>query len=134
VLGVKDVIVCGHSHCGAMKGLHAPESLTGLPAVASWLEHAETTRRIVRENYADEAGDELLTTTIKENVLVQLDNLRTHPSIAARLGRGDVHLHGWVYEIETGKVYAYDVKERAFRPLAPGHQPGARPACSMADL
>src|SRR5215469_7034592 len=50
-LGVKDVIICGHSHCGAMKGLLEPETIAPLPAVASWLSHAETTRRILRDNY-----------------------------------------------------------------------------------
>ena len=82
-LGVKDIIVCGHSHCGAMKGLLHPEALAEMPAVASWLGHAEATRRIMRENYADLQEGELLTATIKENTLVPLENLRTHPAVAA---------------------------------------------------
>ena len=126
-LGVHDIIVCGHSHCGAMAGLLHPEKLTDLPAVSSWLEHAEATRRIVRENYADLPEEELITAAIKENVLVQLDNLRTLPSVAARLGRGELKLHAWVYEFETGMVYAYDVADRAFHPLAPERQPTQRP-------
>src|SRR5688500_16986126 len=74
-LGVKDVIVCGHSHCGAMKALLNPDEVASLPAVSSWLTHAETTRRIVRENYNDLDKDRLVTATVEENVLVQIENL-----------------------------------------------------------
>src|SRR5687767_9972778 len=79
VLNVKDIIVCGHSHCGAMKALLHPEKVTHLPSVASWLSHAETTRRIMLENYAHLEGDELLTATVEENVLVQIEHLETLP-------------------------------------------------------
>jgi carbonic anhydrase len=117
-LGVKDVIICGHSHCGAVKALLHPELLTALPAFASWLSHAETTRRIIRENYSDLNGDSLLTAAIEENVLVQLEHLRTLPAVAARLVRGDLHLHAWVYKIETGDVFAYDVGSGQFVAVA----------------
>lgn len=107
-LGVKDIIVCGHSHCGAMKALLHPEDVEDLPAVASWLSHAETTRRIIKENYTDLGDKARLTAAIEENVLVQLENLRTHPAVAARLAKGELHLHGWVYKIESGEVFNYD--------------------------
>lgn len=117
-LGVKDIIICGHSHCGAMQGLLKPESVATLPSVASWLSHAETTRRIVRENYGHLEGERLVTATVEENVLVQLEHLRTLPAVASRLVRGDIHLHGWVYKIETGDVFAYDTTSGQFVPLA----------------
>jgi carbonic anhydrase len=117
-LGVKDIILCGHSHCGAMKGLLHPETVSPLPSVASWLSHAETTRRIVRDNYGHLEGDRLITATVEENVLVQLENLRTLPAVASRLVRGDLHLHGWVYKIETGDVFDYDFTSGQFVPLA----------------
>ncbi len=117
-LGVKDIIICGHSHCGAMQGLLKPETVASLPTVASWLSHAETTRRIVLDNYGHLDGDRLVTATVEENVLVQLENLRTLPSVASRLVRGDLHLHGWVYKIETGDVFAYDTTTGQFVPLA----------------
>ncbi len=125
-LGVRDVIVCGHSHCGAMKGLLQPEQTASLPALASWLSHAETTRRIIRDNYGHLDGERLLTAAIEENVLVQLENLRTHPAVASRLRRGDLHLHGWVYKIETGEVFAYDVDSGQFVKLA-GYQASTAP-------
>lgn len=117
-LGVKDIIVCGHTHCGAMKGLLHPESLTELPAVASWLEHAATTRRIVADHYAHLPEDRKLVAAVEENVLVQLEHLRTLPSVASRLRGGDLHLHGWVYKIETGEVFAYDLETQTFVAIA----------------
>jgi carbonic anhydrase len=101
-----------------MRGLLEPETVESLPAVASWLSHAETTRRIVRDNYGHLDGDRLVTAAIEENVLVQLEHLRTLPAVASRLVRGDLHLHGWVYKIETGEVFAYDTLNGQFVPLA----------------
>src|SRR5262245_44814917 len=113
-LNIKDIIICGHSHCGAMQGLLHPEKVASLPTVSSWLWHAETTRRIARENYGHLEGDSLLAATIEENVLVQLENLRTLPVVGSRLVRGDLHLHGWVYKIETGEVFVFDVGKGQF--------------------
>jgi carbonic anhydrase len=117
VLQVRDIILCGHSHCGAMDGLLHPERLEGLPMVTAWLAHAEKTRRIVRENYGHLSGADLLTAAAEENVLVQLGHLRTHPSVAAALDRGELSLHGWVYKFETGEVFAYAPEEGQFLPL-----------------
>jgi carbonic anhydrase len=108
VLNVRDIIICGHSHCGAMKGLLQPEELRSLPAVSEWLSHAEATRKIIAENYGHLDAPRRLTAAVEENVLVQLENLRTLPPVAARLVSGDLRLHGWVYKIETGEVFAYD--------------------------
>jgi carbonic anhydrase len=118
VLGVKHVIVCGHTDCGVIKALLHPESVKDLPAVRSWMEQAETTRRIVEENYADRMGDELLIKAIQENVRVQLDHLKTHPTVAVRLRRGGLTLHGWVYSISTGDIWAYDEGKGLFESLA----------------
>jgi len=107
-LGVKDVIVCGHSHCGAMKGLLEPPPQRDFPALTQWLSHAESTRRIVRDKYVGREGPSLLNVTIQENVLAQMENLRTHPVVASGLAQGKLKLHGWVYKIETGEVFGYD--------------------------
>jgi carbonic anhydrase len=117
-LGVKDIIICGHSLCGAMQGLLNPEQVARLPALSSWLSHAEMTRRIVQDNYGHLDESLLLNATIQENVLVQLEHLRTLPAVGSRLVRGDLHLHGWVYKIETGEVFAYDVEQAQFVKLA----------------
>jgi carbonic anhydrase len=117
-LGVKDLIICGHSHCGAMSGLLNPASVEKMPAVKSYLMHAECTRRIVEENYQHLTDkDKRLTLTVEENVLVQLENARTHPAVAAALAREELKLHGWVYKFETGEVFSYDPDQQQFRKL-----------------
>lgn len=124
-LKVKDIVICGHSHCGAMKAVLEPSQAKDMPAVTSWLGHADSTRRIMKQNYQHLTGDKLLTATVQENVLVQLDNLRTLPSVASGLSAGKLRLHGWVYKIETGEVFAYDRDERQFLPLSSHPNAGA---------
>ena len=113
-LGVKDIIVCGHTHCGAMGGLLKPDGLKQMPAVRDWLRHAEATERIIKENYEHLQDEALLTATAEENVLVQVEHLRTLPAVAARLARGDVKLHAWMYKIQTGEMFEYDVERRQY--------------------
>jgi carbonic anhydrase len=118
VLQVRDIIVCGHSHCGAMNGLLHPETLVELPAVRQWLDHAGATARIIKENYRHITEPQArLTATVEENVLVQLENLRTHPAVAAALARQDLKLHAWVYKFETGQVFAYDPDQAQYLPV-----------------
>lgn len=114
-LQVKDIIVCGHSHCGAMAGLLHPEILQELSSVSAWLQHAEATRRIIKENYGHITEEKAkVTATVEVNVLVQLENLRTHPAVAAALSRKELQLHGWVYQFECGKVHCYDPAQGQF--------------------
>lgn len=117
-LGVQHIIVCGHTKCGAMKGLLDPDALKEMPATAAWLRHAEATAAIMRENYGHLEGDALWTACAEENVLVQLEHLHSLPVIASRLSRGKVNLHGWMYKIETGQVFAFDPSQRQFVPFA----------------
>jgi len=129
-LGVKDIVVCGHSHCGAMAGLLNPSSLEGLPQTGAWLRHAESTRRIVKDNYTHLKDNALLTATVEENVLVQLENLRTHPAVAAGIRTGKLGLHGWVYKLETGETFAYNPESGQFEPLVQGDAPSPNGAVS----
>lgn len=119
-LGVKHIILCGHTRCGAMKGLLHPESLEGMPAVRAWLTHAEATRRVMQENYSHLEGEALLTATIEENILAQIENLRTHPSVRARLSKGTLALYAWVYKIETGEVFQFEHERGQFALLSDG--------------
>lgn len=120
VLKVADIIICGHSCCGAMHGLLNPEALENAPAVREWTKHAESTRRIICENYKHLEGAARATAAIEENVLVQLEHLRTHPSVAAAINRGSLHLHGWVYKLETGQVFHYAAESGQFEPIQDG--------------
>jgi carbonic anhydrase len=130
-LGVEHIVVCGHSHCGAITALIDPDSATGMPAVASWLSHAEATKRVVEENYGSSPLEERLNIAIQENVLSQLENLRTHPAVASRLAAKKLWLHAWVYKIDTGDVFAYDPDEGQFAPVS--LEGGAEPA-SLGEL
>jgi carbonic anhydrase len=109
VLKVRDAIICGHSHCGAITGVLRPDILEGLPAVEKWLEHAEKVRQEIEDQrFGADGEDDLLTTAIKANVLVQLGHLRTFPAVAEAEARGELQLHGCFYRFETGEVSVFD--------------------------
>ncbi|MET0028790.1 MAG: carbonic anhydrase [Candidatus Thiodiazotropha sp.] len=118
VLEVPHIIVCGHTDCAVMKALLHPESVQDLPAVRAWVAQGETTRRIMQDHHDHEDPDDRLLVATQENVRAQLDNLRTHPSVALQLRKGKVELHGWVYSISTGDVWVYDFETEHFIPLA----------------
>jgi carbonic anhydrase len=108
-LEVRDIIVCGHSNCGAMRGLLDLEQVAAsMPSVNQWLELCQPTRRIVEGQLGQLDEKVRLDGAIQINVLAQLNNLRSHPSVAARLDTGDLNLHGWVYDIGSGDVRAFD--------------------------
>jgi len=116
-LGVKDIILCGHSDCGAMRALLNPGSVAHMPAVSAWLRYGESARFVVQENHSHLSGADLLNAMIEQNVLAQLDNLRTHPAVSARLAKGQLNLHGWAYDIGSGEVGAFDPAQARFVPL-----------------
>lgn len=126
-LGVRHIIVCGHTDCGAMKGLLHPEKLTEMPTVATWLTQADTTRRLVLENYQTKDESQLVDAMIRENVLMQLHNLQTHPSVVSRVTRGDLSLYGWIYNIRAGSVDSFDAAQQCFVPLDGSYVPHATP-------
>jgi carbonic anhydrase len=113
-LKVKHIIVCGHSHCGAMTSLLHKESLDRLPAVAGFLLYADQARRTVKARHPRLEGDELVTQLVKENVLLQLNHLRSTSAVSSAMRRGELQIHGWVFMIETGEVLAYDTPSRQF--------------------
>jgi carbonic anhydrase len=117
VLNVREIIVCGHSHCGALKGVLHPESVAELPTVKAWLHYADRARMVVDENYECKDDSEKLQALIQENVLAQVDHLMTHPCVAARAKKGQLRLHCWVYDIETGEVAVFDRNASVFRPF-----------------
>jgi len=115
-LGVSHIVLCGHTDCGAMKGAIDPDSLEGLPHVKEWLGHCWHAADKVREKCGHLGPDNLEEVT-RENVLLQLKHLRSHPSVAAGLKEGNIKLHGWVYNIGTGAVECYDHEKQAFVPM-----------------
>ena len=108
VLGVRHIIVCGHTDCGAVKGALDMHSVKGLPHVHEWLGHCRSAMEIVRERNNIESGaciePKHLNEAIEENVQQQVQHLRTHPVVAAKLATKKVEIHGWVYNIESGNI------------------------------
>jgi carbonic anhydrase len=123
-LGIEQIIVCGHSHCGAMKGLLQLGKLEEeMPLVYDWLKHTEATRRLVKENYSEYQGEQLIEITIAENVLTQIENLKTYPVVHSKIYQGKLAIYGWVYHLETGEVLAYDPETHSY--MTPQSQIGS---------
>jgi carbonic anhydrase len=105
VLGVRHVVVCGHSHCGAMGALADPEAAKDLPNVGAWLRHARGA--LDRVATFDSVDDPALR-VVAANVVQQIENLRTHPSVREAEEKGAIQLHGWIYRFERGEVVEVD--------------------------
>jgi len=118
VLNVPHIIICGHTDCGAMKGAMNVDQLTDLPHVKEWLNYTNAAVRISKEKVKDGNEETLLNMLIYENVLLQMQHLKTHPYVAANLSAGKTKIHGWVYDIKSGEVWAYDEDSKAFLPVA----------------
>ena len=117
VLKVPHIVICGHSDCGAMSAALSPEALDELPIIKDWLCQCEPALEKVNADGDEKTAEEKMDMLIEQNVLLQLQNLKTHPSVARRLNAGDLTLHGWVYDIKAGDVIAYDEAKGKFVPL-----------------
>ncbi len=111
-LGVSNVVICGHSKCGPMAALLNPADLVNLPSVKNWLRHADSTKERVRHL----GGKVTLSDLVDENVLAQVDNLKTHPSVSGALRSGRIQIYGWVYHFETGTINVYDPTNKRYVP------------------
>ncbi|MNS55409.1 Carbonic anhydrase 1 [compost metagenome] len=120
-LGVQHIIICGHSDCGAMRAVLNPDSLEKMPTVKAWLRHAEVAKTMVHDNCHCADEKESMPILTEENVIAQLQHLRTHPSVASRMANGHLFIHGWVYNIETSEIKAYDADQGRFLPLDGSH-------------
>jgi carbonic anhydrase len=119
-LGVRDIVVCGHSDCGAMKALLRPGSLDTMPNVAAWLRHSHAARQVVENVYPNDLDPSLRAAALaQENVLFQIHHLRSHPSVAAALAKGELSLHGWFFDLKSGDIFALD-GENGFKRVTQG--------------
>ena len=116
-LKVPHIVICGHTECGAMKGAMNPEGLDSLPHVKEWLGYSKAAVDVVNEIAPDASEEQKMKMLLEQNVILQLQHLKTHPSVAARLAKGDLVLHGWVYDIKTGGVNAFDDTSARFIPV-----------------
>ncbi|MGO3890643.1 MAG: carbonic anhydrase [Paenalcaligenes sp.] len=116
-LKVSDVVICGHSDCGAMTAIANCQCLEHMPAVEHWLRYADSAR-LVNEAKEHKSDRERVASMVRENVIAQLANIQTHPSVRLAISEGRLTLHGWIYDIETGSIDAYDGLSMKFVPLA----------------
>ncbi|MEM8772682.1 MAG: carbonic anhydrase [Pseudomonadota bacterium] len=116
-LKVPHIVVCGHTECGAMKGAMNKDGLDALPHVKEWLSYSDAAVRIVNELGSGKNDDEKMKMLLEQNVILQIQHLKTHPAVAARLAARDLQIHGWVYDIKTGDVEAYNERAGEFEPV-----------------
>ena len=117
-LKVKHIVICGHSDCGAMKALLDPESIGNMPTVKTWLKNGQAALTVATSlSHKDERPSERIERLTEENVLMQLAHLKTHPSVAGAMARGELTISGWIYDIATGEIRIAEDGARQFRPV-----------------
>jgi carbonic anhydrase len=132
-LRVRHIVVCGHSDCGAMRGILEPDLVKNMPTVAQWLRYADVARQMLLENHGALDEEAALEVLAHENVVAQINNLKTHPSVAVALARGEIEAHGWYYDIPHGEVSEYDDATRAFRLIGGDPSPSPLDAGGMTN-
>jgi carbonic anhydrase len=108
VLNVGHVIVCGHTHCGAIEAILDPGRVRHLPFVSRWLGESAGIPKLIAERYGHLEGQARSTAAVQENVLLQLENLRSFDFLARRLDEGALAMSGWVFKIATGEIFDFD--------------------------
>jgi len=121
VLEIQEIIVCGHSNCGAMTSLVNPDSIPSLPVASKWLKYyaAEALENAKKKHHDHPDGsDELLIkSTIEKNVLLQIEHLKTHPVVQEAIAAGKLKIHAWVYDVGTRVMQEYSEEKEQFVPL-----------------
>jgi len=118
ILEVSDIIVCGHSHCGAIEALYkdikeTPENIHTI----KWLELGSEAKKVATLAHKNDDREKMLRYTEKISVVYQLDNLLTYPAVKRRVEEGTLFLHGWHYSMESGDINYYDDENYEFKPL-----------------
>jgi carbonic anhydrase len=117
VLKVKQAILCGHSDCGAMKAALDRRGLEKLPKASRWLQHVEAAFSHRQPLNADDGAHAELSSLIRGNVVAQLLNLKAQPAVARAVMEGRLEVHGWFYDILSGRIERFDEDARRFVPL-----------------
>ena len=111
-LRVEHLIVCGHTDCGGIKALDRPPALTAEPSIAGWLKFARPAQK--KADARGTVGGDRHQAIVEENVLLQLENLQTHPAVRDALAHQQIELHGWVYDLASRQIRYYDPAQRRF--------------------
>lgn len=118
VLKVRHVIVCGHSDCGALKAALDRKSLENLPKARRWLDHVEAAFAYKQPLHPADGENAELAALIRGNVVAQLMNLHAQPPVVRAIAEGRLTVHGWYYDILTGRIEEYDEQKKRFATLA----------------
>ena len=128
-LNVRHIVVCGHTHCGAMHALLAPDTVAKMPTVKSWLTNANaalTVAKALQERSAGQPDErDMIDVLTEQNVLLQMQHLKTHPSVAGAMASGELTISGWIYNIGTGEMRIAEDGEQSFAPIEPELPTGA---------
>ena len=127
-LGVRHVVICGHTDCGAMKALLDPSSTAKMPSVRNWLKNAQTALAVSNtlhehaipapgQNGEAHSDRPLIDTLTEQNVLLQIQHLKTHPSVATAITLGNLTISGWIYDVTTGNVRIAENNDLTFTPV-----------------
>jgi len=119
-LEVSDLVLCGHSQCGAMTALLGnANTMRSTPHLQAWLSLAEPVRQVLQARYDHISNEhDRVTAAAEENVLFGLENLHGYPCVQERLAAGTLRLHGWFFKLATAEMFAFDPETRQFSPLA----------------
>lgn len=114
-LQVKDIIICGHSHCGAVKAALNLDALHDQPNLTEWITtNIAPTLRLVKKNYPNLDHDALLNVLLQEHVLRQVEHIKTHPAVTRAIDQHKLNLHAWVYAFERGDIFSFNLQDGQF--------------------
>ena len=116
VLKVRDAILCGHSDCGALKAAVNKTALAGLPKAERWLHHVEAAFEHRQPLNPADGDSAELASLIRGNVVAQLLNLKAQPAVARATAEGSLRVHGWYYDIMSGRIEEYNEQQKRFMP------------------
>lgn len=117
VLKVDEIVICGHTQCGAIDAIMHPERIAHLPLTSRWVKESASIPALIAERYGNLEGEALMNAAVEENVLLQLENLRTFDFVAEKLDNGSLSVSGWVFHIATGAIFDYDPESEQFVPF-----------------
>lgn len=117
-LKIKDIVICGHSHCGALEAALQGDTLRTTPGLDSWIQkNIGPTLSLIKLNYNETNKEHFLNILVQEHVLRQIENLKSYPVVIEAINNNNLSLHGWVYKFETGQIFSFNPHEGQFNLL-----------------
>lgn len=118
ILNIQNIIVCGHSNCGACHHIYEDENkLSQTPYVSKWLELLQPVKERVEALRPDTKAKRIWLTE-QINIEYQLENLMTYPFVEEKFDSGELRIYGWYYIIETGEILNYNMIKREFKAIS----------------